>query len=212
MTRFITFEGIEGSGKSTQLERAAEFLASRGLRPVVTREPGGTRIGDEVRGVLLNTRHAGMAGMTELLLVYAARVQHLKEVIGPALEQGLVVLCDRYEDSTLAYQGFGRGIPQAEIRKLSAMTTGGVAPGLTFLLDLPVEEGLERALGRNTSEDVSEARMDQEAATFHRKVRDGFLTLAREQPGRFRVLNASRPPEEVASQVAAELTMFLKLT
>jgi dTMP kinase len=209
MDRFITFEGIEGSGKSTQIATAAKFLASRELQVVSTREPGGTPIGDALRGILLDPTHYDMTPLTELLLVYAARAQHLEEVIQPALQAGKIVLCDRYEDSTLAYQGFGREMPRNAIKMLSSLTTAGTAPGLTFLLDLPVEEGLERVRGRN--HDDAEARLDQEAVEFHRRVRKGFLSLAREHPGRFRVINAMQPPERVARRIAHDLSLFLKL-
>lgn len=210
MDRFITFEGIEGSGKSTQIAAAAEYLISRGLEPLSTREPGGTRIGDALRGVLLDPSHGDMTPLTELLLVYAARAQHLEAVIQPALQAGKIVLCDRYEDSTVAYQGFGREIPRNTIKMLSSLTTAGTAPGLTFLLDLPVEEGLERAHGRNQG-DESEARLDREAVDFHRRVRDGFLSLARDHPGRIRVINAMQAPERVARRIAHDLSLFLKL-
>lgn len=210
MDRFITFEGIEGSGKSTQIARAAEYLASRELEVVSTREPGGTPIGDALRAVLLDPAHYDMTPLTELLLIYAARAQHLEEVIQPALQAGKIVLCDRYEDSTLAYQGFGREMPRNAIKMLSSLTTAGTAPSLTFLLDLPVEEGLERAHGRNQG-DTAEARLDQETVEFHRRVRKGFLSLSREYPGRFRVINGMQPPERVARRIAHDLSLFLKL-
>lgn len=210
MDRFITFEGIEGSGKSTQIARAADYLTARGLEPLCTREPGGTPIGDALRGILLHPSHGDMTPLTELLLVYAARVQHLDEVIQPGLQAGKVILCDRYEDSTVAYQGFGREIPLNAIKMLSSLSTAGITPGLTFLLDLPVEEGLARAHRRN-QDDLSEARLDREAVEFHRRVRQGFLSLAQQHPGRFRVINAMQPPEKVAHRIAHDLSLFLKL-
>jgi dTMP kinase len=211
--RFITFEGIEGSGKSTQVDRAAEYLEGRGVEVMVTREPGGTRIGNTLRSVLLDPAHVDMAPLTELLIVFAARAQHIEEVIQPALQEGKVVLCDRYEDSTLAYQGFGRGIPLETIRLLSSLTTTGVKPALTFLLDLPVEEGLGRAHSRNENGEASgEERLDREEVDFHRRVREGYRQLAEDHPGRFRVLNALLPKDKVAHRVRRDLSLFLKLS
>jgi dTMP kinase len=208
MNRFITFEGIEGSGKSTQVAMAARHLRSRGVEPVVTREPGGTAIGDSIRGVFLDPSHTRMAGRTELLLLFAARAQHLDEVILPALQDGRVVLCDRYEDSTRAYQGHARGIPGRIIDTLSSLITGEAQPELTFLLDLPAEEGLARV---GDLFQHGERRIDQESLDFHRQVREGFQQLAEKSPGRFRVLDASRRPEPIAEQVARELDAYLGL-
>jgi dTMP kinase len=211
--RFITFEGIEGSGKSTQVDRAARFLEGRGVEVVRTREPGGTAIGNALRAALLDPDHGDMAPLTELLIVYAARAQHIEEVIQPALDDGKVVLCDRYEDSTMAYQGYGRGIPLETIKLLSSLTTTGVKPGLTFLLDLPVEEGLDRARRRNENGEAGgEERLDRETVEFHRRVREGYRTLAEDNPGRFRVLNALLARDKVAHRVGRDLSLFLKLS
>lgn len=215
MQRFITFEGIEGCGKSTQLGRAAEFLGAHGVAHLVTREPGGTAIGEAIRRILLDPGSAGMAPMTELLLVGAARIQHVEEVILPALGEGKVVLCDRFEDSTRAYQGFGRQIPENIVTLLASLVAADLRPGLTFLFDLPAEEGLRRARGRNSDPAQAAARpedrIDGEEIEFHRRVREGYLVLAREQPGRFRVLNGQEAPEKVARRVARDLSQFLKL-
>jgi dTMP kinase len=208
MNRFITFEGIDGSGKTTQVQRAAGFLASHGVPHLVTREPGGTRVGDAVRRILLDPENRALAPMTELLLIGAARVQHVEEVILPALDEGKVVLCDRFEDSTRAYQGHGRQIPANAITMLASLTAADLRPDLTFLFDLPVEEGLARARGRNLA---AEARLDDEEIEFHRRVRDGYLELARENPGRIRVLAASEAPDRIARRVARDLSLYLKL-
>ena len=212
MQGFITFEGIEGSGKTTQIARASEHLRSREVPHLATREPGGTPIGDGIRGILLDPASVGMTPMTELLLISAARVQHLEEVILPALDAGKVVLCDRFEDSTRAYQGHGRQLPANAIRMLSSLTAAEIAPDLTFLLDLPADEGLARARGRNAATAAREGRIDEEKIAFHRRVRDGFLELAVESPGRFRVLDATEETDRIARRIAHDLSLYLKLT
>jgi len=215
MQRFITFEGIEGSGKSTQAALAAAFLTTHAVEFVATREPGGTGIGDAVRRILLDPANAGMAPMAELLLVGAARVQHVEEVILPALAEGKVVLCDRFEDSTRAYQGSGRQIPENLVTLLCSLTAADLRPALTFLLDLPPEEGLRRAHGRNREPGSAAAgqedRIDREEIEFHRRVRDGYLLLARENPGRIRVVNAQESPEKIARRISRDLALLLKL-
>ena len=212
MNGFITFEGIEGSGKTTQIEHASRLLAERGIAHVRTREPGGSTIGDAVRRILLHPENRGMVPMTELLLIAAARVQHIEEVVLPALEEGEVVLCDRFEDSTRAYQGYGRQIPDNVLTVLSSLTVAELRPDLTFLFDLPVEEGLRRARDRNAGAAGDERRIDDEETEFHNRVRDGYLELARENPGRFRVIGAAQDPDKVARRVARALTLYLKLT
>ena len=209
MNRFITFEGIEGSGKTTQLARAGAYLEGRAVEAVHTREPGGTTLGDAVRRVLLDPAEASMTPAAELLLVYAARAQHLAMVVRPALQSGRVVLCDRFEDSTRAYQGHGRGLPEHWIDSLSRLTVGDLHPGLTFLLDLPEEEGLQRARQRGTA--PREGRLDDEEIGFHRRVRQGYQRLAAASPERFRVLDAAGPPDEIAARIARELTAHLAL-
>ncbi len=212
MNRFITFEGVEGSGKSTQIRLAADTLRSRGLEVTVTREPGGTTIGDALRSVLLDPAHDAMSPLAELLMIHAARAQHLEEVIRPALENHRIVLCDRFEDSTLAYQGFGRGLPSSALDALTSLHGTGPHPGLTLLFDLPVETGLARAQERNTADTHGhkEARLDQEKIAFHLRVRAGFLELAGKSPQRFRIVNADEPAENVAAQVERELRRFLE--
>ena len=193
---FITFEGIEGSGKTTQLRRLAERL---GGGTVATKEPGGTPISDRVRAILLDPQSAGMDAMTELLLYAASRRQHTVEVIRPALAAGRVVLCDRYTDSTLAYQGFGRLLDLDQLRTLNGWATGGLVPDLTLLFDLHEEAGLTRARSRNDSDQAlqSEARFEAEDLRFHRRVREGYLTLALAEPQRYVTVDASGSADEV---------------
>ena len=199
---FITFEGIEGSGKSTQVVLYANYL--KGLRKAVTltREPGGTDIGDQIRKILLDPGNKMLAPKAELLLYAAARAQHLEELIGPALSAGDVVLCDRFSDATLAYQGHGRGLDADVIRSLDTIVTAGLRPDLTILLDLDAAAGLSRARGRNrTSGFQAEARFENEELAFHERVREGYLTLARQEPGRFRIVSALASPDEIQKSI-----------
>jgi dTMP kinase len=198
MSLFITFEGIEGSGKTVlQLSISAE-LKQRGIEHINTREPGGTAIGDSIRGILLNPRHTAMAPDVELMLYLASRRQHLEEVIKPALAQGKSVLCDRYEDSSLAYQGHARGIGIEKVRRMSRAVGIELIPDLTILLDLPAEDGLERARGRPLGGDT---RFENERLEFHRAVRAGYLRLASEEPERIVVVDALREIETVRDEV-----------
>ena len=174
---FITFEGIEGCGKTTQLRRLAGLL---GPRAATTREPGGTPIGRAVREVLLDSGNRAMAPETELLLYFADRAQNVAEVIRPALAEGRVVLCDRHVESSLAYQGYGRGLPLDAIRQLAALATGGLRPDTIVLIDVPVEVGLSR-VGRRGAQD----RLEREVVAFHERVRAGFASLLAEEPARW---------------------------
>ena len=199
--RFITFEGGEGVGKSTNIQAVARHLESQGISVVVTREPGGTPIAEKIRNYLLKAHHEEpMSDMTELLLMFAARAQHVDAVIRPALERGDWVLCDRFTDSTIAYQGYGRGLSLDNIEQLKALAQGGVEPHLTLLLDAPVAIGMGRARAR--AEDLAEEtdRIEAEAMSFFEKVRQGFLALA-ERYSRFRVIDATAPLEQVTEQV-----------
>jgi dTMP kinase len=199
---FITFEGIEGSGKTTQISLLSDYLAARGRSVRLTREPGGTPIGDQVRKILLDPANTALDPRAELLLYAAGRAQHLAELIRPALEGGATVLCDRFSDATEAYQGHGRGLDLELIGNLDRLVTGGMRPDLTILLDIDASEGLSRARGRNSRHGLeTEARFENEQLPFHERVRQGYLELARREPGRFRVVDASRQPEAVHREV-----------
>ena len=187
---FITLEGPEGAGKTTQLRPLADFLRGCGYDVVTTREPGGTAIGDQIRHVLHDTVNVAMSPTAEVLLYAASRAQLVAEVIQPALAAGRVVLCDRYSDSTMAYQGYGRGLDRDALATLTAIATGGLRPDLTLLLDLDVERGLARR--RDEGEEMN--RLDLEAIEFHRRVRAGYLALAAAEPARWQIIDASRPP------------------
>ncbi|OGO62532.1 MAG: dTMP kinase [Chloroflexi bacterium RBG_19FT_COMBO_55_16] len=193
---FITFEGPDGSGKSSQVVALAEFLNQAGYSVLVTREPGGTAIGDQVRVILSNLENTGMHPRTETLLFLAARAQLVEQVICAHLEKGDVVLCDRYADSTLAYQGFGHGNDLTQIRNLISFATGGLKPDLTILLDIDVEIGLRRrARGGEWN------RLDAYNLEFHQRVRQGYHQLAQAEPERWVVIDAGQPPERVQADV-----------
>jgi dTMP kinase len=197
---FITFEGGEGSGKSTQLARLARRLEAAGVPVRVLREPGGTAVGEMVRGVLLDPEHVGLTPAAELMLYEASRAQLVAEVIEPALESGEIVLCDRFYDSTTAYQGFGRGLDREQIRLLNAAATGGLAPDRTLVLDVDPVLGIERATRYGAD------RLEAEGIAFHQRVRDGFATLAAEEPERVRIVDASGDLDTVAALVSAALS------
>jgi dTMP kinase len=196
---FIAFEGIEGAGKSTVLERMAAALRGRGLPVLVTREPGGTAFGRGLRTMLLDARGPHCSPQAELLLFLADRAQHVREVLLPALAGGSVVLCDRYADSTLAYQGHGRGLPLDRLLSLNEFATGGLWPDLTLLFDLPPRVGLARAEKRNLKDgtDLIEGRFDAERLNFHERVREGYLRLAETFPERYALVDASGTEDEV---------------
>jgi dTMP kinase len=199
---FITFEGIEGSGKSTQIAMLANHLTARGVRHVLTREPGGTLIGDQVRKILLDPANRSLDPAAELLLYAASRAQHLREIIVPALADGALVLCDRFSDATLAYQGYGRGLEIGMINSLDRIVTAGMRPDLTLLFDIEAAAGIARARGRNNSRGLeTEARFENEELVFHERVRQGYLTLATQEPERIRIVDASSSPEAVQAQV-----------
>jgi len=199
---FITFEGIEGSGKSTQIALLANYLSARGIRNVLTREPGGTLIGDQVRKILLDPANRSLDPTAELLLYAASRAQHLREIILPALANGMTVLCDRFSDATLAYQGYGRRLDIEMIRSLDRIVTTGMRPDLTILFDIEATMGIARARGRNNSLGLeAEARFENEELVFHDRVRQGYLKLVAQEPARFRIVDASGTSEAVQEQV-----------
>ena len=193
--RFITFEGPEGSGKSTQVRLLAERLTTAGVPHLLTREPGGTGIGDQLRALVLDTR-SSMAAMTEFLIYSASRAQLVEQIIRPALKRGELVVCDRYVDSSYAYQGYGRGLDLAQLRAVSAAATGGLMPELTVLLTINPELGLERAASVGAPDRIEQAGLD-----FHRRLNQGFRELAAEEPNRFLVLDAAQPAETLAERI-----------
>jgi dTMP kinase len=205
---FITLEGIEGAGKTTQLENIVAFFKTRGYEVVTTREPGGTPIGEQIRSILLDPANTALDAATELLLYVADRVQHLRTLIAPHLAAGHVVVCDRYVDATLVYQGYARGIDKEMIRGLHRLVCDNLQPDLTLLFDLDPRVGLDRAWRRINKTDScnAESRFEQEALSFHQRVRDGYLDLARLEPGRIRIVNAENDPDRIAHDV----TIILK--
>lgn len=203
---FITFEGPEGSGKTTQIRLLAEWLAAQGAAVLTTREPGGTRIGNAVRGILLNPAHTEMRPEAEILLFSAARAQIVGELIRPHLAGGGIVVCDRFADSTLAYQGYGRELDLAVLRQITVFATGGLIPDLTVCLDVPVLEGLRRKQGGDLAE---WNRMEREQLVFHERVRQGYLALAAAEPGRWLVLDATEPIATVQAHIRAHVAALI---
>ena len=196
---FITFEGIEGSGKSTQCQILAKYLKASGFRVVETREPGGTPIAEYIRELFLQTQKNSkdsLTSETEAALMFSARGQHIASLLRPALDEGAIVLCDRFSDSTLAYQGYGRGLPMTDLRRFNRFVTQGLTPDITFLFDLPVQQGLARRR-RNPNQN----RIDREAVVFHSRVRQGFRELARLHPRRITLVNAQRLEETISKDI-----------
>ncbi len=204
---FITLEGIEGSGKTTQVNTIAQWLKAAGRDCLTTREPGGTAIGGQIRSVLLHPNNCDLAPTAELLLYVADRVQHLEAVVRPALAAGKVVVCDRYFDATLVYQGYSRGLSRKMIRQLHQIACGGLMPDLTLLLDLDPEDGLARAWRRIQADTAHamESRFEKETLLFHQRVRAGYLDLANREPRRFAIIDAAVDAQAVAAQIEAVL-------
>jgi dTMP kinase len=200
---FITLEGIEGSGKTTQINTIAQWLKAAGRECLTTREPGGTAIGGQIRSVLLHPENGDLVPTAELLLYMADRVQHLETVLQPALAAGKVVVCDRYFDATLVYQGYARGLDKEKIRQLHQLVCKGLMPDLTLLLDMDPRDGLARAWRRIHSEDAQamESRFEKEKLLFHQRVRSGYLDLAHMEPRRFAIIDAAVDPQAVAAQI-----------
>lgn len=210
---FITLEGIEGTGKSTQAARLAKRLRGEGFDCVLTREPGATAIGRQIRQIVLTPKNQRLCAESELGLYFSDRAQHLREVVWPALEAGRIVVCDRFTDSTLAYQGYGRGLSLRLIRSLDRIMTGGFRPHVTLLLDFPAEEGLRRARRRN-KESVShsrEGRFEEEELAFHNRVRKGYVEMARREPERYVTLSALGTSAEVHEALWTALKKTKKL-
>ncbi len=203
--RFITVEGTEGVGKSTNIDFLAESLRIRGKEVILTREPGGTPLAEELRNILLTPGTERISAETELLLMFAARAQHLENVIRPALQRGAWVISDRFTDATYAYQGGGRGMSVQSIAVLENLVQGALRPDMTLLLDLPVEIGLRRASQRSTPD-----RIEQEKVAFFERVRQAYLQRAQQDPSRIKVIDASRPLTDVQQQIGRQITIFMR--
>lgn len=210
MSFFITFEGIEGSGKTTQLLHLLVHLRALGYQAVATREPGGCAISDAIRTLLLDPSNDKMASRTELLLYGAARAQHVVEFIQPALTAGKIVLCDRFSDATTVYQGAGRGLDRKQLEAINSFAADSLTPDLTLLLDYPAEEGLQRARSRNRIDNLeSEGRFELESLSFHRRIRQGYLDLAAHEE-RFHIIDALGDEETVTKRITSAIDGFLE--
>ncbi len=212
MRLFITFEGIEGSGKTTQIHLLRDYVERKGYRCQITREPGGCRIGDKIRDILMDSSNENLTPLSELLLIMANRAQHVTEVIEPALRDQRILICDRFHDATVAYQGFARGVALDLIERLNQTVAGELKPDLTILLDCPVEVGLARARERMANENVSwkEGRFEGEQRDFHQRVRDAYLTIAKAEPHRIKVVDGSRDEHTVEREIRQLVSSFLK--
>ena len=209
---FITFEGIEGCGKSTQTKRLVNRLRELAVPLVITLEPGGTAVGQKIRHILLDSRNQHLSPLTELLLYAADRAQHVEEIIKPALEQEKWVLCDRFFDATTVYQGYARGLDMKLIATLNEKASPGILPDITFLIDCPVEIGLERALNRNRVQfQQGQDRFEREKTDFHESVRKGYLTMARKNPERFRVVDGELEADELESLIFRHIEPYISL-
>ncbi len=203
MSLFITFEGPEGSGKTTQLKLLAEWLRERGCDVLATREPGGTAISEAIRGILLDPTHTEMQPEAEILLFSAARAQIVAQVIRPHLQGGGIVLCDRYADSTLAYQGYGRGLDLDTLRTITAFATGGLVPDLTIYLDIAIEEGLRRKVPQEWN------RLEAQALVFHQRVRGGYLEMAASEPDRWLSVDAFQPIADIQAAIRERIEVLI---
>jgi len=202
--RFISLEGIEGTGKSTQAKLLSDYLKDKGFDIVLTEEPGGTQIGLRIRELLLSVEHKGMTAVTELLLYNASRSQHIREIILPAISRGAIVITDRFTDSTIAYQGFGRGIDPGLIDSIDLIATGRLRPDITILLDLDAEVGLKRNKGINKID-----RLELEDLEFHQRVRNGYHILAEKEPERIKLIDASAGIQEIHNRISSIITNFI---
>ena len=211
MNKLITFEGIEGSGKSTQMRLIAQYLIEKHVPLLITQEPSGTDIGRKIGGILFNRGHYYMCAETEVFLFCAARAQHVREMIMPALNENRTVLCDRFSDATYAYQGAARGLNLEFIKVINDYSSMGLKPNLTLLFDLPVEIGLQRATERdNRLKDSSFSdRFERESLNFHNKVREGYLNILKSEPERFRLIDATRDIDTIQKEVHRHIVEFL---
>lgn len=201
---FITFEGIDGCGKSTQIVKAAEYLKEKGISLIVTREPGGTPLGEKIRELILSPQNSEMKNSCELLLYLSARAQHVEEKIKPALEKGAAVLCDRYQEATFAYQGFGRGYPLNLLQELNAFATGGLVPSKTFIFDITVECAFDRMKKTGKVPD----RLEKSTKEFYRKIREGYLALASAHPKRIKLIQGEKSIDEIFLEVKKDLEVL----
>ena len=206
---FITFEGIEGSGKTTQIKYIQRYFKNRGQECIVTREPGGTEIGKKIRSILLDPASKDICSGSELFLYMADRAQHVNELVIPALSAGKTVLCDRFFDATVVYQGYARGFDIKQIHRLHELILEGLKPDVTILLDLPPDIGLSRAWAQidNGRRDSAESRFEKENLSFHKRVRAGYLELARLEPQRFRVIDATREEDKVRRDIIDAISL-----
>lgn len=207
---FISLEGVDGSGKTTQLKSLRRALESKGYTVVVAREPGGTRLGRRIREILLDVANQDIRPIPELLLYFASRAQNIAEVITPALRAGKIVLADRFTDATVAYQGYGRDLGVETVRAIERVACSGVQPDLTLLLDVDPEIGVGRALERNKTQTDNESRMEKEGLAFFKKVRAGYLALAREQPDRIKIVDAAGTITETAAAIESAVTAVIE--
>lgn len=206
---FLTFEGVDGSGKTTQLTRLAVRLEAEGHTVTRAQEPGGTRVGKEIRKIVLDAVSTDLRALPELLLYFASRAQNVEEVILPALEAGHVVLADRFTDASVAYQGYGRGLGADVVLALDRIACKGLEPQLTFVIDIDIETSVRRALGRNAGAVLNESRIEHEDLEFHRRVREGYLEISRRNPRRVVVIDGRRTREEVAAEIWEVTERFL---
>ncbi len=206
---FITLEGMEGSGKSTLIKALQKFFEEKNKKVHITREPGGSALGKKLRAIILNAEEK-ISPQAELFLFLADRAQHIEDIIKPALAQNEIVICDRYVDSTIAYQGYGRGIDINLLETLNNTATSNLLPTITFLLDLPPQKGLERANKRNAQENLtlSEGRFEAEELSFHSRIREGFLERAKQNSKRFTIIDATQTPSQVAQSAINKLTFL----
>ncbi|MEW5976752.1 MAG: dTMP kinase [Acidobacteriota bacterium] len=205
MPPFITFEGIDGSGKTTQIRRLESYLTSKNVKVLVSREPGGTQVGEAVRQILLHSQTTRLRPVSELLLYYASRHQNLHEVILPALSSGAWVLCDRYADASMAYQGFGRELGADLIDQLNRLAIEDRMPDMTFLIDIDPRIGLDRARQRNSATNVDEGRFEKESLSFYQRVREGYLSIAAKDPRRVFVLDGTQPVDQIHDRIVQHL-------
>lgn len=206
---FLTFEGVDGSGKTTQLQLLAERLEAAGYTVVRAQEPGGTRVGNEIRKILLDAASTDLRPLPELLLYFASRAQNVEEMILPALQAGRIVVADRFTDASVAYQGYGRGLGAQTVLALDRIACRSLVPEITFLIDIDVRTSVRRALGRNVDAAVNESRMESEDLEFHRRVRDGYLEIHRNDPRRVMLIDGGRSREEIAAEIWSLMEGFL---